>query len=161
MDTLVSNWDLVLDGVLLCRERSVVCWATWMGFMQINSIGIQIMMAALLVSFPFHYVIVPENLIGGKDPQSIVADEYLTLPICVIGFSSPLFLISGFVFLTLQNHHRLEMCRVYLAVGVWWLMIYWLRYLLGAVMPFWRMELVFSKLNQVLKIIDFTQLIKF
>ena len=28
----------------------------------------------------------------------IVADEFLTLPICVIGFSEPLFLLTGFVF---------------------------------------------------------------
>ena len=37
-------------------------------------------------------------MIGGKDPQCIVADEYLTLSIVIIGLNSPLFLITGFIF---------------------------------------------------------------
>lgn len=38
-----------------------------------------------------------ERIIGGKDPGCIVADEYLTLPITVLGLSSPWALVSGFV----------------------------------------------------------------
>ncbi|HEY5654103.1 MAG TPA: phosphatidylglycerophosphatase A [Pontiella sp.] len=38
-----------------------------------------------------------EKIIGGKDPGCIVADEYLTFPITVIGLSSPWALLSGFV----------------------------------------------------------------
>ena len=37
-------------------------------------------------------------MIGGMDPQCIVADEYLTLSIVIIGLNSPLFLITGFIF---------------------------------------------------------------
>ena len=40
---------------------------------------------------------VAERMIGGKDPGCIVADEYLTLPITVIGLASPWALLSGFV----------------------------------------------------------------
>ena len=41
-----------------------------------------------------------EPLIGkGKDPGCIVADEYLTLPICYLGLAfTPAVIISGFVF---------------------------------------------------------------
>ena len=56
------------------------------------------LLAALFVLISIPLCDRAEKLIGGKDPQSIVADEYLTLPICVIGFSSPLYLFSGFVF---------------------------------------------------------------
>ena len=38
-----------------------------------------------------------EKMIGGKDPACIVADEYLTLPITVIGLTSPWALLTGFV----------------------------------------------------------------
>ena len=40
---------------------------------------------------------IAEKIIGGKDPGCIVADEYLTLPITVIGLTSPWALLSGFV----------------------------------------------------------------
>ena len=40
---------------------------------------------------------VAEKMIGGKDPGCIVADEYLTLPITVIGLTSPWALLSGFI----------------------------------------------------------------
>lgn len=39
-----------------------------------------------------------EKIIGGKDPACIVADEYLTLPITIIGLTSPWALLSGFIF---------------------------------------------------------------
>jgi phosphatidylglycerophosphatase A len=40
---------------------------------------------------------VAEKVIGGKDPGCIVADEYLTLPITVIGLTNPWALLSGFI----------------------------------------------------------------
>ena len=40
---------------------------------------------------------VAEKIIGGKDPGCIVADEYLTLPITIIGLTSPWALLSGFI----------------------------------------------------------------
>jgi phosphatidylglycerophosphatase A len=54
-----------------------------------------ICIALTLLSIPICEV--AEKIIGGKDPGCIVADEYLTLPITVIGLSSPWALLSGFV----------------------------------------------------------------
>ena len=48
-----------------------------------------------LISIPICGI--AEKIIGGKDPGCIVADEYLTLPITVVGLSSPWALLSGFV----------------------------------------------------------------
>ena len=84
----------IMPGTIGCLVGLPLGW----GLMQIDLIGIQMLIAALFVSISIPLCGRAENLIGGKDPQSIVADEYLTLPICVIGFSSPLFLFSGFVF---------------------------------------------------------------
>ena len=38
-----------------------------------------------------------EKRIGGKDPQSIVVDEYLTYPITILGISNPWALLTGFI----------------------------------------------------------------
>ena len=38
-----------------------------------------------------------EKWIGGKDPQSIVVDEYLTYPITILGISNPWALLTGFI----------------------------------------------------------------
>ena len=84
----------IMPGTIGCLMGLPLGW----GIMQINLMGIQMLMAALLVLISIPLCGRAEKLIGGKDPQSIVADEYLTLPICMIGFSSPLFLFSGFVF---------------------------------------------------------------
>ena len=84
----------VMPGTFGCLIGLPLGWV----LMQIDSMGIQILLAALFVFIAIPLCGRAENLIGGKDPQSIVADEYLTLPICIIGFSSPLFLFSGFVF---------------------------------------------------------------
>lgn len=56
---------------------------------------IGICIALTLLSIPICEV--AEKVIGGKDPGCIVADEYLTLPITVIGLTSPWALLSGFV----------------------------------------------------------------
>lgn len=56
---------------------------------------IGICIALTLLSIPICEV--AERMIGGKDPGCIVADEYLTLPITVIGLTSPWALLSGFI----------------------------------------------------------------
>ncbi len=54
-----------------------------------------ICLALTLLSIPVCGI--AEKQIGGKDPSCVVADEYLTLPITVIGLTSPWALLSGFV----------------------------------------------------------------
>ena len=68
------------------------------GLMQIPGIWTQsaVCLALTLLSIPICGM--AEKMIGGKDPGCIVADEYLTLPITVIGLTSPWALLSGFVF---------------------------------------------------------------
>ena len=39
-----------------------------------------------------------DKIIGEKDPSCIVADEFCTLPICIIGFADPIFIFTGFIF---------------------------------------------------------------
>jgi phosphatidylglycerophosphatase A len=67
------------------------------GLMLIPCIWSQIgfCIAMTLIAIPICDV--AEKMIGGKDPGCIVADEYLTLPITVIGLSSPWALLSGFI----------------------------------------------------------------
>ncbi len=84
----------IMPGTIGCLMGLPIGW----GLMQINSIGMQMLIAALLVLISIPLCGRAEKLIGGKDPQSIVADEYLTLPVCMVGFSSPLFLFTGFIF---------------------------------------------------------------
>lgn len=65
-------------------------------FLESNiSLQIVLCMGMTLVAIPICGV--AERMIGGKDPGCIVADEYLTLPITVIGLTSPWALLSGFV----------------------------------------------------------------
>lgn len=61
------------------------------------NVGMQwaICIGLTLLSIPICEV--AEKVIGGKDPGCIVADEYLTLPITIIGLTSPWALLSGFV----------------------------------------------------------------
>lgn len=56
---------------------------------------IGICVALTLLSIPICEV--AEKMIGGKDPGCIVADEYLTLPITIVGLTSPWALLSGFI----------------------------------------------------------------
>ena len=68
------------------------------GVMQLSGIGVQIAVCIALTLLSIPICEVAEKVIGGKDPGCIVADEYLTLPITVIGLASPWALLSGFVF---------------------------------------------------------------
>ena len=70
-----------------------ICW----GMMQLDSVPVQIVLCLLMSVLAIPICGVAEKIIGGKDPGCIVADEYLTLPITVIGLTSPWALLSGFV----------------------------------------------------------------
>lgn len=67
------------------------------GLMHLSNVWAQsaICLALTLLSIPICEV--AEKMIGGKDPACVVADEYLTLPITVIGLYSPWALLSGFI----------------------------------------------------------------
>ena len=52
----------------------------------------------IIVFFGFLVCNKAAKIIGEKDPSCIVADEFCTLPITVIGFSDPIFILSGFIF---------------------------------------------------------------
>lgn len=67
------------------------------GLMQLPSIWCQAGTALVLTLLAIPICGVAEKMIGGKDPGCIVADEYLTLPITVIGLTSPWAILSGFV----------------------------------------------------------------
>ncbi|WP_372845068.1 phosphatidylglycerophosphatase A [Pontiella sp.] len=67
------------------------------GVMHLPSLWCQIGTCIVLVLISVPICGVAEKIIGGKDPGCIVADEYLTLPITVIGLTSPWALLSGFV----------------------------------------------------------------
>jgi phosphatidylglycerophosphatase A len=66
--------------------------------MQLDSLYWQVALACLFVLIAVPVCGRAESLIGEKDSQMIVADEFLTLPMCVIGLSNPWFLLSGFLF---------------------------------------------------------------
>lgn len=54
-----------------------------------------ICLALTLLSIPVCGI--AEKMIGGKDPACVVADEFLTLPITIIGLTNPWALLSGFI----------------------------------------------------------------
>jgi len=68
--------------------------------MQIPSVELQIAVCLVLSFVAIPLCAAAEPLIGkGKDPGCIVADEYLTLPICYLGLAfTPAVIIAGFVF---------------------------------------------------------------
>ncbi len=68
------------------------------GVLLLPTIGCQIGTCLILTLIAVPICGAAEKIIGGKDPACIVADEYLTLPITVIGLTSPWALLSGFVF---------------------------------------------------------------
>ena len=68
------------------------------GLMHIPSVWTQSAVCILLTLISIPICGIAEKMIGGKDPACIVADEYLTLPITVIGMTNPWALLSGFIF---------------------------------------------------------------
>jgi phosphatidylglycerophosphatase A len=69
----------------------------WM-VMQVSVVWLQVVILILSVLVAVYLSDRAEKLIGGKDPQSIVVDEYLTLPITIVGISNPWALLTGFIF---------------------------------------------------------------
>ncbi|MEC8517546.1 MAG: phosphatidylglycerophosphatase A [Verrucomicrobiota bacterium] len=67
-------------------------------FILSQSLILQIVYCFIIVFFGFLVCNKAAKIIGEKDPSCIVADEFCTLPITVIGFSDPLFILSGFIF---------------------------------------------------------------
>jgi phosphatidylglycerophosphatase A len=67
------------------------------GVMKLPELWIQVVVCVALSMLSIPICEVAEKTIGGKDPSCVVADEYLTLPITVIGLTSPWALLSGFV----------------------------------------------------------------
>ena len=67
-------------------------------FILSQSLILQIVYCFIIVFFGFLVCNKAAKIIGEKDPSCIVADEYCTLPITVIGFSDPIFILSGFIF---------------------------------------------------------------
>lgn len=84
----------VMPGTVGTLWGIPVAW----GVMQLSSIWVQAAVCIALTLLAIPICGVAEKIIGGKDPGCIVADEYLTLPIAVIGLTSPWALLSGFVF---------------------------------------------------------------
>ena len=68
------------------------------GVMHLPIIWCQIGICIVLTLLAIPICGVAEKIIGGKDPGCIVADEYLTLPIVIIGLSNPWAILSGFIF---------------------------------------------------------------
>ena len=67
-------------------------------FILSQSLILQIAYCFIIVLFGFLICDKAAKIIGEKDPSCIVADEFCTLPITVIGFSDPIFILSGFIF---------------------------------------------------------------
>ena len=67
-------------------------------FILSQSLILQIVYCFIIVFFGFLVCNKAAKIIGEKDPSCIVADEFCTLPITVIGFSDPIFILSGFIF---------------------------------------------------------------
>lgn len=88
-----TGWSPVMPGTIGTLVGLPLAW----GLMHLPSIWCQIGTALLLTLMAIPICGIAEKMIGGKDPGCIVADEYLTLPITVIGLSSPWALLSGFI----------------------------------------------------------------
>jgi phosphatidylglycerophosphatase A len=69
----------------------------WAMMVYVPCISSQAVICLVLTLLAIPVCGIAEKMIGGKDPGCIVADEYLTLPITVIGLTSPWALLSGFV----------------------------------------------------------------
>lgn len=88
-----TGWSPVMPGTVGTLVGLPLAW----GLMQVSDVGMQAALCGAMTLLAIPICGVAEKMIGGKDPGCIVADEYLTLPITVIGLSSPWALLSGFV----------------------------------------------------------------
>jgi phosphatidylglycerophosphatase A len=89
-----TGWSPVMPGTVGTLVGLPLAW----GVMQLYPAhGLQAAVCGVLTLLAVPICGVAEKMIGGKDPGCIVADEYLTLPITVIGLTSPWALLTGFV----------------------------------------------------------------
>jgi phosphatidylglycerophosphatase A len=89
-----TGWSPIMPGTVGTLVGLPLAW----GLMQSGwSWPVQSAVCVVLSLVAIPICGVAEKMIGGKDPGCIVADEYLTLPITVIGLTSPWALLSGFV----------------------------------------------------------------
>ncbi len=89
-----TGWSPIMPGTVGTLVGLPIAWAM-MAYVPCLTGQSVICIALTLLAIPICGI--AEKIIGGKDPGCIVADEYLTLPITVIGLSSPWALLSGFI----------------------------------------------------------------
>ncbi len=89
-----TGWSPIMPGTVGTLVGLPLAW----GLMMLPHLWWQIGTCLILSLIAIPICGVAEKMIGGKDPGCIVADEYLTLPITVIGLTNPWALLSGFVF---------------------------------------------------------------
>ncbi len=89
-----TGWSPIMPGTVGTLVGLPLAWG-----LMVSGWGwsIQAIVCVVLSLIAIPICGVAEKMIGGKDPGCIVADEYLTLPITVIGLTSPWALLSGFV----------------------------------------------------------------
>ncbi len=88
-----TGWSPIMPGTVGTLIGLPLAW----GVMMLPNLWCQIGTCLILSLVAIPICGVAEKMIGGKDPGCIVADEYLTLPITVIGLANPWALLSGFV----------------------------------------------------------------
>lgn len=90
-----TGWSPIMPGTVGTLVGLPLAW----GIMLLDESGwvLQSVLCLVMTLIAIPICGVAEKMIGGKDPGCIVADEYLTLPITVIGLTSPWALLSGFV----------------------------------------------------------------
>jgi phosphatidylglycerophosphatase A len=89
-----TGWSPVMPGTVGTLVGLPLAW----GLMYLHDqVILQSAICIVLTLIAIPICGVAEKMIGGKDPGCIVADEYLTLPITVIGLTSPWALVSGFL----------------------------------------------------------------
>lgn len=89
-----TGWSPIMPGTVGTLVGLPMAW----GIMFLENVPLQVVLCVLMTLLAIPICGMAERVIGGKDPGCIVADEYLTLPITVIGLSNPWALLSGFVF---------------------------------------------------------------
>ncbi len=89
-----TGWSPIMPGTVGTLVGLPLAW----GLMSLyDQPVLQSLICLVLTLIAIPICGVAEKMIGGKDPGCIVADEYLTLPITVIGLASPWALLSGFI----------------------------------------------------------------
>lgn len=89
-----TGWSPVMPGTVGTLVGLPLAWGIMLLY---PAHGLQAAVCGAMTLLAVPICGVAEKMIGGKDPACIVADEYLTLPITVIGLTSPWALLTGFV----------------------------------------------------------------